>query len=137
MPSIMQGSLDIYPHLKQDCTQGPSKSLNIGSRMTTERRIMEENERMLNRLQDQNSHYNVYDWELDRKQSIKRVKAICYYPPTMIRKKGRSRGGKRSKTARMFTSEPEEPNRKIFDAYQESMRKSSDMGEPADSAEFS
>jgi len=85
--------------------------------MQTERRIMEENERMLNRLQDQNSHYNVYDWELDRKQGIKRVKAICYYPPTMLKKKSR-RSGKRSKTARMFPSEHEtEPNRKVFDAY--------------------
>ena len=38
----------------------------------------------------------------------------------------------------MFASDGvEEPNRKIFDAYQESMRKSSDLGEPADSAEFS
>jgi len=80
----MQGSISQYPHLKNK-NQKAGKSLNMGARLQTERRIMEENERMLGRLQDQNSHYNVYDWELDRKENVKRVKAICYYPPSMAK----------------------------------------------------
>jgi hypothetical protein len=54
MPSIMQGSLGIYPHLKNDgkTNLGPARSLNQNSRIKDERRIMEENEKMLNRLQD-------------------------------------------------------------------------------------
>lgn len=88
---------------------------------------MEENEKMLSRLQDQSSHYNVYDWELDRKESVKRVKAICYYPPTMMKKKGRKGKYARAKSTRIDINEPE-PNRKLFDLYQESIRKSNDLG---------
>ena len=69
---------------------------------------MIENEKMLSRLQDQGSHYNVYDWELDRKESIKRVKAICYYPPSLL-KKSKRKGYKRAKTTRARGDEPE-PN---------------------------
>ena len=92
--------------------------MNQGARIKQERAIMEENEKMLNRLQDQGSHYNVYDRELDRKQSIKRVKAICYYPPSLIKKKGGRKGGfkSRAKTTRAREDEPE-PNRKLYDMY--------------------
>lgn len=108
MPSIMQGSLGVYPHLKNDGKShlGPSRSLNQAARINKERAIMQENEKMLNRLQDQGSHYNVYDWELDRKQSIKRVKAICYYPPSLLKKGKRKGGYKRSKTTRAGEDEP-------------------------------
>ena len=132
----MQGSLTTYPHLKTDKRSGPSKSLNMGKRAREEEKIASENNRMLNRLQDQGSYYNVYDWELDRKQAVKRVKAICYHPPSMIKKKiGRSTRNKASRT--MFQSEHDEPNRRMFDLYQDSIRKSSGLGLIHDSTDLS
>ena len=41
-----------------------------------------ENESLLQRLQEANSTYNVYDWDNERKEAVKRVKNICYYEPT-------------------------------------------------------
>ena len=113
MPSIMQGSLSQYPNLKP--SKGMVKSLNMGARLQTERRIMEENERMLGRLQEQTSHYNVYDWELDRKEAVKRVKAICYYPPSMTKEKKKKTRRSHKTAGRLFSGE--EPNRKLFDLY--------------------
>ena len=124
MPSIMQGSLSQYPHLK---SRGKAcvKSLNMGARLQTERRIMEENERMLGRLQDQGSHYNVYDWELDRKEGVKRVKAICYYPPSMTKEKKKKTRRSNRTAGRMASGE--EPNRKLFDMYQDGIRQSHEL----------
>lgn len=77
--------------------------------------IQMENERMLARLQDSKSAYNVYDWEQDRKVQTKRVHQICKYEPSLLEKKFRSRGKKTG-----FQSV--EPNRALFDLYQQSVR---------------
>lgn len=42
---------------------------------------------MLKRLQNRQSCYNVYSWENERKQQVKRIKQICMYPPSIIKKK--------------------------------------------------
>ena len=49
-------------------------------------RITEENENLLKRLQEKQSCYNVFEWELDRKKQIKMLKKICYYPPSLTKK---------------------------------------------------
>ena len=74
----------------------------------------------MKRLQGQNSVYNVYDWENERKQQVKRVKNICYHPPSLLKKKRRSRRGPG------FESVKNEPNRQLFDLYQQSLRMSMD-----------
>ena len=53
---------------------------------------MNENESLLKRLQDSNSFYNVDDWEFQRKENVKRIKNICYHPPSLLKhKKGKRR----------------------------------------------
>ena len=134
----MQGSLTVYPHLKADKKSGPAKSLNMGKRARDDENIARENERMLNRLQDQGSYYNVYDWELDRKQAVKRVKAICYHPPSMINKKKSVRSTRNRGSRTNYQSENiEEPNRRMYELYQDSIRKSSGMGLIQDSTDLS
>ena len=44
---------------------------------------MIENEAMLKRLQQRQSNYDVQSWEVDRKNQIKQIKKICYYPPSI------------------------------------------------------
>jgi len=48
-PLLLQGSLQIYPHLSKDNTQGP-RTLNANIRLANERSINMQNEKMLNRL---------------------------------------------------------------------------------------
>ena len=74
-------------------------------------RITEENEGLLRRLQEKTSHYNVFDWELDRKKQIKMLKKICYYPPTMIKKRHKS---KRRKEL--------DPNSEVYQFYQSNLK---------------
>ena len=73
-------------------------------------------------MQEQNSVYNVYDWEHDRKQKIKMVKNICYYPPSIIKK----RGLKKNRRGSGFESAKNQPNRQLYDLYQQSLRMSVD-----------
>jgi hypothetical protein len=49
---------------------------------------------MLKRLQEKQSVYNVFEWEIERKKQVKMLKKICYYPPPMV--KSRRRGKKRN-----------------------------------------
>ena len=51
----------------------------MGARKQEIQRITMENESLLQRLQEANSAYNVYDWDNERKEAVKRVKNICYY----------------------------------------------------------
>jgi hypothetical protein len=48
---------------------------------------MLENEKMLKRLQEAPATYNVFDWESHRKDQVKQIKNICYYPPSLLKKK--------------------------------------------------
>ena len=62
------------------------------------RRIQQDNEQMLRRLQDRQSVYNVQTWEHDRRNQIKTLKRISKYglsiaPKTS--KKSRKRGTKK------------------------------------------
>lgn len=74
----------------------------------------------MKRLQDQNSVYNVYDWEHARKQQVKLVKNICYHPPSLL-KKSRKKSIRRGTG---FESAKNEPNRQLFELYQSSLRAS-------------
>ena len=80
---------------------------------------------MLKRLQDANSTYNVYDWDTDRKENVQRMKNICYFKPSILRHKSRRRA---HSTKRGATSR-NEPNKQLYDLYQQSMRMSSEMQE--------
>lgn len=76
----------------------------------------------MKRLQDQGSVYNVYDWEHDRKKQVKIVKSICYHNPNKLigsRRKSTRRGAG-------FESAKNEPNRQLFELYQNSLRASVD-----------
>ena len=75
---------------------------------------------MLKRLQQQNSVYNVYDWEHERKRQVKLVKNICYHPPSLIKKESRRKKRKGS----ALGSSKNEPNRQLFELYQTSLRAS-------------
>jgi hypothetical protein len=54
-------------------------SLNKVARGQEIKRIMQENEAMLKRLQNRGSVYNVTDWELERRDQVKNIKRICKY----------------------------------------------------------
>lgn len=99
--NMMMNSVDQFN------SQQRSKSLNKNVRQKEIARITEENEGLLRRLQEKTSHYNVFDWELDRKKQIKMLKKICYYPPTMIKKRHKS---KRRKEL--------DPNSEVYQFYQ-------------------
>ena len=90
-------------------------SLNKGARHKDVMRIMGENEALLKRLQDQNSHYNVYEWEVKRKKQVKSIKQICYYPPSLLKISRRSLGARSKK--RGGTGDACEPNKQLFDLY--------------------
>ena len=49
-------------------------SLNVIVRNREINRILNENEAMLKRLQNRQSNYNVWSWENERKQQVKRIK---------------------------------------------------------------
>ena len=51
---------------------------------------------MLNRLQEQKSNYNVYNWETERKDTIDRIKSICYHKPSLLANKRTSKRSNRS-----------------------------------------
>jgi len=62
-------------------------SLNKGIRNKEFNRIMVDNEAMLKRLQQRQSHYNVLSWEQERKNQVKMVKQLCHYKPIITRRK--------------------------------------------------
>jgi oligoendopeptidase F len=62
-------------------------SLNKGVRNKEFNRIMVDNEAMLKRLQQRQSHYNVLSWEQERKNQVKMVKQLCHYKPSITRRK--------------------------------------------------
>lgn len=66
---------------------------------------------MLKRLQEKNSFYDVISWELDRQKQIEQLKKICYYPPTFLKKKGRS---SRKRGA-------DDPNQQVYSLYQSNL----------------
>ena len=78
-------------------------------------RITEENENMLKRLQEKQSCYNVFDWEMDRKKQVKMLKKICYYPPSLSTQKPKRRGKKRNNM---------DPNYEVFQYYQNNLKQS-------------
>jgi hypothetical protein len=75
-------------------------------------RIAEENEGILKRLQERTSHYNVFEWELDRKKQVKMLKKICYYPPSMV-KKHRHKSKRRKEL---------DPNTEVYQFYQQNLK---------------
>ena len=99
-----------------------SKSLNRRVRQQELVRITTENETLLQRLQQKTSHYNVFEWELQRKKQEKMLKKICYYPPSLIQHKRPSR--MRSRRARIGV--PADPNREIYQYYQNNVLKNED-----------
>ena len=54
-------------------------TLNKGARVNEMKRIMQDNEFMLKRLQDRTSTYNVFAWENDRKQQVRTLRRISKY----------------------------------------------------------
>jgi len=103
--------------------QQRSRSLNRNVRHREMQRITDENENMLKRLQEKQSCYNVYDWEVDRKKQVKMLKKICYYPPSLV-KKSRMRS-KRHGTVNGKI----DPNYEVFQYYQQNLKPSGSLGE--------
>lgn len=99
------------------------ESLNANHRKQEMSRILIENEALLKRLQNRQSTYNVWSWENERKQQIKRVKQICMYPPAFSKRK---RYAKRSKGLVLLDMEKRYasagPNKQMYDMYNISMR---------------
>lgn len=46
--------------------------------------ISNDNVQMLQRLQDQKSNYNVYEWESERRETVNKIKSICYHKPSLL-----------------------------------------------------
>ncbi len=71
-------------------------------RINESKRIMEENEKLLERLQNRQSNYNVFEWENKRKLELQDIKRICKFDPTPIissqrtNTKSRKRGNSKS-----------------------------------------
>lgn len=86
-------------------------------------RILLENEALLKRLQNRQSNYNVWSWENERKQQIKRIKQICLYPPSISKRK---RYHKKTKGFDLLDMEKRYasagPNKQMYDMYNLSMR---------------
>ena len=55
-------------------------SLNLVARNNEMKRIMNENDRFLKRLQNRGSNYDVFEWRHERKEQMKRVKQLCSFP---------------------------------------------------------
>ena len=69
---------------------------------------------MLKRLQDSGATYNVYEWDTDRKENVKRMKNICYFKPSLLRHKSR----RRATSQRRGETSRNEPNKQLYDLYQ-------------------
>jgi hypothetical protein len=67
-------------------------------------------------LQEKASHYNVYDWVLERKKQERMIKKICYYPPSLLKK---HHGRKASKNHHNHLGTTgKDPNYEIYSLYQ-------------------
>lgn len=55
-------------------------SLNNEARKRELRKITAENRAILKRLRDKKPNYNVLQWELERKEQVKRLNYLCEYP---------------------------------------------------------
>jgi hypothetical protein len=55
----------------------------------------------------------VFEWELDRKKQVKMLKKICYYPPSMIKRRHKSK--KRRAVGDM------DPNTEVYQFYQQNL----------------
>jgi len=64
----------------------------------------------------------VYDWDTERREQVKRVKNICYYPPSLLKKTHRK--GSRIRRRGAATDSVNEPNKQLYDMYQTSLRAS-------------
>ena len=74
-------------------------TLNKPARLNEMKRIQQDNEQMLKRLQDRQSVYNVQTWESERKNQVKTLRRICKYGLSIAPKtsrKSRRRGAKKS-----------------------------------------
>ena len=98
-------------------------SLNGNQRSREVNRILVENEALLKRLQNRQSNYNVWSWEHERKQQVKRIKQICMYPPSISKRKRyqkRTRGMVLLDMEKRYASAG--PNKQMYDMYNVSMR---------------
>eukprot|EP00347_Sterkiella_histriomuscorum_P004050 403361935 len=96
-----------------------SKSLNRTVRQKEVDRIQLENSDMLKRLQDQKSNYNAHLWKQDRKQKVKMIKQICYYPPTLLKKSSKLRNKRRNIMSGGGLYSDHNPNETIYQMYQQ------------------
>ena len=71
----------------------------------------------------------MYDWDNDRKEQVKRVKNICYYAPSLLKKKAHRKGGRSRRRGATGESITGEPNKQLFDLYQQSLRQSAALEE--------
>ena len=76
----------------------------------------------------------MYDWDNERREQIKRVKNICYYPPSLLKKRSH-RKGSRIRRRGAATDSVNEPNKQLYDMYQMSLRASGGMDEVDGSSE--
>lgn len=89
----------------------------------------------MKRLQEANSTYNVYDWDTERKEMVKRVKNICYHPPSLLKKKTYRKSARSTRRGATRAS-INEPNKQLFDLYQQSLRQSAAVEGSDDVAEI-
>jgi hypothetical protein len=105
-------------------------SLNSGLRNKEIIRILQENEAMLKRLQSRQSTYNVWNWELERKEQVKRVKQICMYPPNFSTKRGRFQKKKRGIDMVVRYSSAG-PNKQMYEMYNMSVKQPANAYQPS------
>ena len=112
-------SLKQRKRAKKSMTVLPTtKSLNASQRHIESQRITTENEALLKRLQQQNSVYNVYDWEHQAKKQVRYVKSICYHPPSLLKtSRGRKKSTRRGSSAFDSVAKQNAPNRQLYELY--------------------
>lgn len=94
-------------------TPQPSKTARTRSRLEKQKeQIGHENIKILKKLQQQKSSYNVYTWEVERRKNQDYSKMIRYHKPNSMQK---SRTSFRSQNARQSQNTN---NRELYDLYQ-------------------
>ena len=96
------------------------ETLHAPQRRLESSRIQHENQYLLHRIQSKQSTYNVWSWENERKEQIKRIKQICHYPPSISKtrkytKKSRKKGAVLLDMEKRYASAG--PNKKMYDLY--------------------
>jgi len=79
---------------------------------------MQENENLLKRLQEAGSTYNVFDWDNNRREQVKQIKNICYYAPSLLKKKTKRHKSRKRNSTRVLGGGENAPNKQLFDLYQ-------------------